>query len=249
VISDDFVGNRSDPESRRVLLDYILTQGLTLRDDSVSVKYFADNFGPSTLRNPEYFEPFWRERPIVLEHEHYATTKELGVFRGGRPLERATEEAHATYVGFHGDARTWLADNPELARRLANRMGYWYFPATVDAPTRVRRGSASTISVEWLNRGVAPAYHHYPLTLGLEDAEGTLVHEQAVESDNRTWMPDTPLVEPYSLDVPSGVSPGTYQLVVGLVSETGGVSRSIELGLAEDRRTDGRFRLVEIVVE
>ena len=172
VISDDFMGNRSDPDSRQVLLDYIVEQGLTLRDDSISVKYFADRFGPSTLRNPEYFEPFWRRKPIVLEHEHYATTKKQDVYREGRPLERATEEIHATWVGFHGDAREWLSENPELARRLANRMGYWYFPVKIGPRETLRRGRPARVSIEWLNRGVAPAYHHYPMALGLRRPRG-----------------------------------------------------------------------------
>lgn len=249
VISDDFMGNRADPESREVLLDYVVAQGLTLRDDSVSVKYFADNFGPSTLRNPEYFERFWRRKPVVLEHEHYHTTKEQGVYREGRPLELATEEAHATYVGFHGDARTWLAENPELARRLANRMGYWYFPARVWAPETMATGTAAPIRIEWLNRGVAPAYHRYPLSLGLSTPGGDMVHEQAVESDNRAWMPDEPVVEAYALDVPAGLPSGTYHLVAGLTFESEDARRPIELGLSQDRRIDGRYRLSEITLD
>jgi hypothetical protein len=35
---------------------------------------------------------------------------------------------HATYIGYHGDAREWLADNPELTKELLNRCGYWLFP-------------------------------------------------------------------------------------------------------------------------
>ena len=74
--------------------------------------------------------------------------------------------------------------------------------------------------------------------------------EEPVESDNRAWMPDAPLVETYTFDVPADLSPGAlppHRRPRARVRQA--LARPIELGLTEDRRHDGRYRLVDITVE
>lgn len=110
VINDDHIGCRYvDVDSQGELLDYFVEKDLAFRDDSVCVMLYQDNStGYSTLRFPELFDKFWRKKPIDLELDHYQDVKEDGIWRSGLPFLAAVEEAHATYIGFHGDARTFF---------------------------------------------------------------------------------------------------------------------------------------------
>jgi hypothetical protein len=66
-----------------------------------------------------------------------------------------------TYIGFHGYLGEWLEDNPELTIELLNLAGYWYFPRTF--VINEINGKNLSFSIEWLNKGVAPAYSAYKL--------------------------------------------------------------------------------------
>ena len=46
----------------------------------------------------------------------------------------ALELLHATYIGYHGYAHEWLADNPEFTGEMLNRCGYWLFPKSIELP-------------------------------------------------------------------------------------------------------------------
>ena len=81
------------------------------------------------------------------------------------------ELLHATYIGYHGDAREWLDDNPDLTVELLNRCGYWYFLHQVKVPRVWRADSSVPVAMTWENRGVAPAYEPFQLQLRLVGPE------------------------------------------------------------------------------
>ncbi|WNR42911.1 DUF4832 domain-containing protein [Paenibacillus roseipurpureus] len=250
VISDDIVGSRKVMDgTRELIFQYVLDQGITLRDDGISVKWFADRFGLSTLRNPEFFEPFWRTKPINMELDHYHDTITNDTWKEGVPLTAAVEESHATYVGFHGNPRQWLTENPKLARTLANRSGYWYFLQEAELPTQVKSGSAVELGLLWLNRGTAPSYRTFKLIVELQKEGETSHRIEAASSDNRDWMPDQAVREQAVWTVPEQLAEGRYALAVGLVDDSEGKSRPIELALSDRIRTaTGLYYLGEIVI-
>jgi hypothetical protein len=53
-------------------------------------------------------------------------------------MRGAMELLHATYIGFHGYADVWLAENPKFTVELLNKCGYWFFLHTVDIQDRMR---------------------------------------------------------------------------------------------------------------
>ncbi|MFW5988435.1 MAG: hypothetical protein ACOCQA_03240 [bacterium] len=57
-----------------------------MRDDGVSVKFFSDRYGKSTLRSPEFFDHFWKSKPIDMELAHYASAKENNTWENEEPL-------------------------------------------------------------------------------------------------------------------------------------------------------------------
>ncbi len=98
-----------------------------------------------------------------------------GGIRAYDDLRGAIRLTHATYLGYHGDARKWLSDHPALAKELANKLGYWYFPKSVSMPPNFVVGSENTIRMEWENKGTAPAYQHFALRAKLTGSGCSLI--------------------------------------------------------------------------
>lgn len=241
VISDDIVGSRESTDgSREEIFDYLVKNNITLRDDGVSVKWFADRFGASTLRNPEFFQAFWKRLPINLELEHYDNTVKENTWKGGVPFAKAIEEAHATYIGFHGYPREWLRENEQLAKELANRAGYWYFVRSAVVPEFLTSGKPNYFNVVFINKGVAPAYHRYKVAVRLKGSSKS--YTQVLESaDNRKWMPGEFHAETQWLNIPKDLPPGQYDLEIGLYHERASAPRFLELPFSDAAISSGGF--------
>ncbi|MBM4154564.1 MAG: DUF4832 domain-containing protein [Lentisphaerae bacterium] len=254
VISDDYVTSLVSTNDRRRLHAKIAAAGIGYRDDSILVDWYVKTYTPTfTVRSPGLFEDTWRRTPTVFELEHYGKVKEngnwvprpgssLAVHGGGRTgadyFRGALERLHATWIGFHGYARHWLADNPQLTVEMLNRCGYWFFPHTVERPDVLKAGASNAVSIAWENRGVAPAYRPYTLVLRLEGPE---TFECAQPSGNMRWMPEPPgktWSETYALALPASMKPGDYALSFKLRSDA--AARDVKLPLkAARQRADG----------
>jgi len=235
VISDDFVYSVQNPQDRKRMHRYVLENGITYRDDSILVNgYLRGHSDTYTVRSPEFFADAWRLKPIVFELEHYGAVKRYGNWLagpgsllaqhgGGRKgadfFRGALGLLHATYIGYHGYAHEWLADNPELTVELLNRCGYWYFLHSLDIPGEWKSGTSQTITMEWENRGVAPAYSPYHLVLRLQGLETI---DLELDSGNQAWIPEPEgktYSKDYRIDIPKTLKPGKYELRLKLYSK------------------------------
>jgi hypothetical protein len=182
--------------------------------------------------------------PVVLESEHYPTVKKNGLwlgkngketipavgYSGAKIFREAIKLEHATYIGFHGYAGEYLADNPDLALEMLNLCGYWYFPGSV---TIKRTGEKSfTFDIEWLNKGVAPAYNVYQLRGKLTNVKRSdePVYFIIQDPGNRKWLPGTSVTETYSPELKEKLK-GTYALSIKLWDSRS--ERPVEVGLKE----------------
>jgi hypothetical protein len=202
IVSDDFVYALADLSERSQMHKYTLENGIGYRDDSILVDgYLSGTSRTWTVRSPEFFEDTYRSKPTVFELEHYGTVKQSGNWEG-RPdsnIEKygrgkkgqdyfrgALELLHASYIGYHGYAHEWLADNPDLTADLLNRCGYWFFLHKIELPAKIKSGADCEFDLTWENRGVAPAYHAYKLQFRLE---GPVTYSAEMPSNNRRWQP------------------------------------------------------------
>jgi uncharacterized protein DUF4832/GDSL-like lipase/acylhydrolase family protein/glycosyl hydrolase family 42 (putative beta-galactosidase) len=248
VVTDDFVYEIPDVQERKRMHSYVVANGITYRDDSILVDwYLQTRYKTSTVRSPEYFEAVWRKHPTILELQHYGMAKRIGNWQGapgstiakkgdgktGADIFReALEILHATYIGYHGYAREWLVDNPELTKELLNRCGYWYFLHSVKVPDRLVPGRACNLQLAWENRGVAPAYHPYTLKVRLV---GPAIYDFEVDAANMGWLPGTTdelHQKTYRLQLPSSMKAGEYQLKLKMVCPATG--RDVLLALNRD---------------
>jgi hypothetical protein len=261
VVSDDFVYAIADPEERQQMHRYVIEHGLTYRDDSILVDWYITAYPRTwTVRSPAFFADVWRTRPTILELEHYGHVKRNGnwlgqpgssltKFGGGQSgadfFRGALATLRATYIGYHGDARDWYTENPELTVELLNRCGYWYFLHRVEVPEKLDPGDGCVLRFAWENRGVAPAYHPYLLQLRLVGPETV---EFELDARNRRWLPDpenTVYTEEYTVSIPEKLKAGRYALRMRLYSKKD--DRSVFVALDPSLLDDRKFYTVATV--
>jgi hypothetical protein len=236
VVTDDLLYWRKPEAVVAELYEWVVARGITLRDDSPMVRYYLERYpGTGSVSHPHFYEPLFRSRPIVFELQHYGGVKRDGNWRGidgqgiipefGRSaadiFKHALRELRASYIGYHGYAEEFLADNPRLAIELLNLSGYWLFPVSAGFPSTLAARS-NTIEIEWRNRGVAPPYRDFDVMLRFRPIGGGIpVDLSAGCVSSRQWQPGTTVASSIAFDLPHGLSSGEYSISVRL--ESGGV--------------------------
>ena len=261
VVADDLLYYGKPDAEVQELLDYAISRGITLRDDSPLVGWYVENHLKTwSVSHPHFYDPLFLAKPIILECQHYHMVLHdsnwlgrngedpipaKGV-TGAEILRGAVNTLHATYIGYHGSMEKWLEENPELTEELANLCGYWYFPVEVRFPERLEQGEVSVISVDWLNRGVAPAYLTFGLRLELQNLEnGEGLESVIADSGNRKWIPGKLTSEDYPIQIPGELPPGKYSLKMKLHDQR--TDEDVEMGLREDLRDDKGYYFVSVV--
>ena len=244
VANDDMGGSQAHGPNQ--VMDYVLAQGLTLRDDSILVQP-----GPHAYFHAAWAQPFWPLRPVILESEHYGGSKARGCWQDGHLYLQAVEDYHASYASIHFWPREFLAENRELVAKISRRLGYRLQLVEASWPQTVRLGQRLAFSSTWRNAGVAPCLvGGYP-AVTLKDAKGGIV---GVFADETFDVRGLPVAAPEKaathrqagdFGLPFQLREGRYDVFVSVGTRTG--TPTIALPLADD---DGqrRYRLGEIRV-
>lgn len=227
----------SHSKSIEHLINYARSKGFGLRCDSYLVDWYI-RIGAEkwSIMRPYMYERFYEDRLIVHESEHYEHVIKAGnwIGREGRGYVKkagcsgrdmfinSMEITHPTYIGYHGHLKQWLSENPELAKYLANKCGYWIIPVSAEV-----HGDA--ITVRWFNNGVAPCLHEYALRLHFFDPLGNDTVVEIPESGNRAWMPGKTTQKTYSFRYPANVLGKSVRMYMELYDES--TERTIDVGL------------------
>jgi hypothetical protein len=248
VINDDVAGptkpGRHFPET-----DYALVKGLTLRDNSILV-----HPAPNAWYHSEMAQEFWPHWPVILEHEHYGSSRAIKAWGDGSLLLKAVEDYHASYLSIHWWPRIELEENRALIERINRRMGYRLQLRELTWPREAVIGRGFSVSSTWANAGVALCYPGGFMALTLKDRKNGIVAVLADEGlDLRELKPGPPGKAPVTEHVSEFVAglvapvtlPGEYDLYVSVGLRDG--TPRIALPLAGD---DGqrRYKLGQIAL-
>lgn len=254
IVTDDLLANIIPEGREQELLDYVFNNGISLRDDSPMVDgYMKNDLKTWTVRHSEMFSQVYKSMPTVFELEHYGKVKSNNYWIGKNGAQiipgmnvtgadvfiNAVKLIHPTYIGYHGYMKEWLGDNPELTGQLLNLCGYWYFPVSVY--TSLYKSGILKFGIDWLNKGVAPAYNNYKLIGSLIDCETGYeqISFEVNESGNRNWMPGILTTEDYSVSI-GNIAAGKYDLMIGLYDDIS--HRFVDLGLNESLKINGLYK-------
>jgi hypothetical protein len=265
-ISDDFAGYNK-PGRRFPITDYALSKGITIRDDSILVG-----------KNPGWYhadmaQEFWPKLPVILEHQHYGSSRKVGAWDPDR-LVKSVEEYHASFMSIHWWPRILLEENREAIDRINQRMGYRLMPLSVTWPKAVNIATSPDAFTEhlnafpygdlsknlkvtwsWSNKGVAPCYPGGHPALTIKDEQGGIVSVLVDDSLNLRDLEVGPIGEAparkhvsefiIGLYAPT-TKPGTYDLYISVGQRDG--TPTIAMALKED---DGqrRYKIGQITLK
>ena len=239
IMNDDFIHQafKCSPEDASAIYDYALSKGLGIRDDSICVSGYVQQFGFNTLRHPTIFRGFAENAPVDIEFCHtWHNIPER--FKEGLPIIEALRTTHATYAGYHGYEEDWFSMTEYLTDYIANRLGYWYFIDGIDVGTPTA-GATEITKLYITNRGFSKCYHKYELKFRLSDKNGKKYPLGAESPDPGRWEAESSACETIRLDYRS-IEAGEYTLELGLFD--GNVP--IKLGMKEELYAgDGYYAL------
>ena len=254
-ISDDVVGH-DRPGRHFPLTDYARERGVTLRDDSILVQP-----PPRSWFHADLAQDFWPSLPVILEHEHFGSSKKRGAWSGER-LIKAVEDYHASYLSIHWWPREELAENRETIDRINRRLGYRLQLRGCSWPEEVTLNTPFSVEAEWANAGVAPCYGGGFWAVTLKDDKGGLVSVNVNEAfDLKRLQPALPGQAPSEKSSarftvgrlypdPMGqigpvTKPGTYDLFISVGARDGTPLIALPLADADPQR---RYKLGQIRV-
>ena len=258
VVCDDFLASEATEQNKVELLKYVIDNRISLRDDSPLVKgYMENDLKTWTVRHPEFFTAPYKTMPTVFEMEHYGKVKSNGYWlgkngegiipeyqvSGADVFRNAVKIIRPTYIGFHGYLGEWLTDNPEFTKEMLNMCGYWYFPKSINT-TNYKNGKLS-FEMEWLNKGVAPAYNDYQLKGKLIpiNKKSKSIDFKVDDSGNKNWTPGQTSTEKYTIKL-SGKPKGEYWLAIQLFDKKS--SKPVEIGLTTDIKQSEYFLIQKL---
>jgi len=109
-----------------------------------------------------------------------------------------------------------------------------------------KRGGLIHVETKWANVGAGKVYHRYALRHSLVDSAGRTGLFADAKADVRQWLPgDHTVIE--SIEIPTTISPGDYDLVVALVDPDG--ARRPFLLAADVPEKDGCYVVSQVRIE
>ncbi len=255
-ISDDVAGP-TKPGLHFPEMDYALSQGVSLRDDSILVQP-----PPNSWYHAEMASLFWPRYPVVLEHEHMGSSKIRKAW-SGELLAKSVEDYHASYMSIHWWPREELQENRDTIANINRRLGYRLQLKAISWPESVALGEPFTVETTWANAGVAPLYQGGFWALTLKDAQGAIASVQVNEAfDLRQLEPDAPgqtkaaeapakFVTALGHRDPCGqfappTRPGIYSVFISVGARDGTPQIALPLAYNDGQK---RYRLGEIRLE
>jgi hypothetical protein len=233
------------------VMEYARGLGMTLRDDSILVQG-----GDDAWHRPYLAPLFWPNVPVVLESEHYGSSKKRGAWGDGSLYLKAIEEHRASYASVHWYPREFLKEMRPLIDRINLRLGYRLQLLEASWPKEVDASTGLTIGYRWRNAGVAPCYRGGYPAVTLKDEKGGIAAVFVDEEFDVRSLPVGPPGEAvpvgreakpisqasrpqltFALPPPHILKPGAYSLYISVGSRTG--TPELMLPLADD---DGRKR-------
>ena len=171
-----------------------------------------------------------------------------GTQNGAALVRGAVNLTHPTWLGFHGDIKSYYADNPKFCKEMANRVGYWYFVEYAEIPAKATIGTNQKITIKWYNKGVAPAYHQYQLKFKFSNGS-TSGYFTIANSNNTAIQNDSMLIETYNIQVPANLNAGVNEIKIKLTDDLD-TKRDVELGLSTTiKDSEGYYKIGTIIIE
>lgn len=248
-IIDAHINAFTNPNQRVVMmsddtaaLDYALNQSPRVgwRRDSLGSTHFSVDLVLSTVGQER-----WKNAPVITEF--------FGSLGNGM-MTKALQDTKNYHIGMIGNGNFGNLNrlNPQEKKNfeLANKTaGYRFELNKLIITNPIATGSAFTITSDWSNQGVTPAYSPWNVTFELRDPSGNLVVWEGASSANlETLLPTsgTPVTINDTFSLPATVVDGFYDLYVKVLDPETYYS-PLRLAIS-GRNADGSYKLGSVTV-
>ncbi len=217
--NDDF--SFQDREKYEIMA-HAFKLGMTLRDDSILVQP-----PPQMYFHADLAQQVWERLPVILENEHYGSSRDRKAWGDGEYLLRAVEEYHASYASIHWWPREFLEEQRGLIDRVNRRLGYRLQLRGASWPARAQVDGSVAFVATWANAGVAPCYPGGFPAWTFKDAKGGIVAVFVDEGfDVRTLQVGAPDAVPVrersaAFRFAVNMTPGTYSVFCSVGTRDG----------------------------
>ena len=131
-----------------------------------------------------------------------------------------------------------------LVIRWQKKMGYRFVLRKFTYPEKLKPGRKLSFTSWWENKGVAPCYKRYPMTIRLINKHNTQI--LITEADIRNWLPGDNLYDD-AVFVPMDMPAGEYDLQIGIIDP---LTNRAKIKLAIEGKThDGWYNLGKIIIQ
>lgn len=235
-------------DSYFAVYDWAVSQGVGLRRDGICGNSNGDEVTQCDGKMAAVFEFYG----------NYEMMEQLGWWYGkkdnqgrGFKLVDCIETGKPSYCDLsrgRQSALNFLNAEPELVKKVNNRLGYHFLLTEVKYPASIVSGKSNSIGLSWENRGVTQIYIPAKVTFALLDKNGKVAAMcDATESIPADWKSDKQITvnDKFTL---KGVSSGEYTLAVGIRQPRDTSTPSIKLGI-DQKPVDGWYSIGKIAVK
>ena len=203
--------------------------------DHMSVAY------PQAIEKHKVYN-VWTTAPVVFE-----TCWNMGHWQDqGWDVDWILEKAIEWHISVLNNKSFSVPD--EYAAQVAmlqKRMGYRLVLSGLTHQTKVAAGDSLRLTMDWINRGVAPCYVRHPLAVELVPEGGGEPLRVMTDVDITRWLPGRHLVYS-SIALPEDIPAGSYKLRLALL-DPHRLEPAIHLAV-EGEGCDGWYELSELTV-
>ena len=228
---DKWILDNSLKKQSAPTVDYAFKKGMAFRDDSILVVASEKQYHHAGMA-----QPFWPSRPVIVECEHFGSSKHHEGRGDGSMYLKAVEDYHASYASIHWWPREFLDNWRDLVKRMNMRLGYRIVVQQASWPKQIKVGEFFTFNASWRNAGVAPCLPGGFPAITIKDKKGGII---AVFVDDKFDVRQLPVGPPsdsqprtsqatfhlsqlltsgYGADT---IEPGTYDLFISVGTQTG----------------------------
>lgn len=218
------------------------------RNFSAEWSHMRDDY-PQRLAAAQAAEPgfndSWKRAPVSLEICGYMTEWQT-VQHYTRAEVQATFDwalqQHASTLNIK--SRPIPTEYRDIVDKALLRIGYRYRVSKLTFDTPLQIGQPLTLTVNWRNDGVAPAYLAYPVQWRVVNAAGTTVLKQKTQDDIRRWLPGD-IQSRVVLALPATLPAGNYSLQTAITDAQG--APRVQLA-NKGKTTDGWYQMATFAI-
>jgi hypothetical protein len=186
----------------------------------------------------------WKKAPVALEIcGTFGSWKQKEGY-DANVVKYIFDEALKWHVStFNAKSSAVPAEWRPLVDEWLKKMGYRFVLRKFSYPAEIRPRGKLAFRSWWENKGVAPAYHQWPLAIRLKNAQHSEI--LLTDTDIRGWLPGDVIYDS-AVFLPVSVPEGQYDLEIAIVEPR---TRQPHVRLAiEARKPDGWYRMGTITV-